>query len=407
MDDDPYVKREQTKTKHEILRRYLLKFALIIGRYWDTLIYIDTFSGPWKNKSTDLSDTSFSIAIEELTNAKAIIKETFKRDVKICFFFVEKDKEAFKKLEAFTASYPNLQIELRNDYLENVYEDIVEFIKSQNNGVPFFFIDPTGWTGFPMKTLQLLLNFKNIDVLINFMSIHLQRFLTHPNKENERSVSELFGDENFLEKIYSKEENISSYATTKREEAAVELYLENLARKCDFPIVSRSLVLQPEKDQVYFNLVYATKNIKGLDVFKDAERLSMTETEKTRVRYVQARKHNPDESYLFGMEEFEPSMTDHYTTLRENYISKSKHDLTILLNSETVISFDKIIIETLKYPLVWKKDVIDWLQTLNKGNNKKIEFLGLKENERTPKILKKHRVKILKHDISFSDMNIT
>ncbi len=41
-----YKGREQTYVKHYILEEYLGRFAHIIGWYWQTIAYVDCFSGP-------------------------------------------------------------------------------------------------------------------------------------------------------------------------------------------------------------------------------------------------------------------------------------------------------------------------------------------------------------------------
>lgn len=42
---DVYEGREQTKTKHRILRRYLSAFAPIIGSWAKDICYVDCFAG--------------------------------------------------------------------------------------------------------------------------------------------------------------------------------------------------------------------------------------------------------------------------------------------------------------------------------------------------------------------------
>ena len=68
--DEIYEGREQTLVKHFILKKYLERFAHIIGYYWDSITYVDCFSGPWQSQSKEYSDTSFAIAIEQLRQAR-------------------------------------------------------------------------------------------------------------------------------------------------------------------------------------------------------------------------------------------------------------------------------------------------------------------------------------------------
>jgi len=69
LDEQNYLGREQTLVKHIILQRYLLRLAVIVGTWADSITYIDCFSGPWESKTTDYSDTSFGIAVQELKKA--------------------------------------------------------------------------------------------------------------------------------------------------------------------------------------------------------------------------------------------------------------------------------------------------------------------------------------------------
>ena len=70
-----YRGREQTLVKHFILRKYLERFARIVGTFADSITYVDCFSGPWNVRSEELKDSSFAIALEELRKAQATLSE--------------------------------------------------------------------------------------------------------------------------------------------------------------------------------------------------------------------------------------------------------------------------------------------------------------------------------------------
>ena len=76
MDDSGqgYVGREQTFVKHYLLKHYFELFTHIVGSRWNSITYIDGFSGPWKTQDSDYKDTSFAIAIQELRNAKTTMR---------------------------------------------------------------------------------------------------------------------------------------------------------------------------------------------------------------------------------------------------------------------------------------------------------------------------------------------
>jgi three-Cys-motif partner protein len=91
--DEDYFGREQSQVKHFILQRYLSAFANIIGSVWSTISYVDCFSGPWESHATDLSDTSFSIALSELRKARGTLRARGKT-LSIRCMFLEKDPGA-------------------------------------------------------------------------------------------------------------------------------------------------------------------------------------------------------------------------------------------------------------------------------------------------------------------------
>jgi hypothetical protein len=59
-----YIGREQTYVKHEILRTYLTRLFMIIGRSESTINYVDCFAGPWEDETEELRSTSIGISID-------------------------------------------------------------------------------------------------------------------------------------------------------------------------------------------------------------------------------------------------------------------------------------------------------------------------------------------------------
>jgi hypothetical protein len=70
----------------------LERFAHIIGSFLPTITYVDCFSGPWKSKAEDLSDTSFAIALRELRKARRTLENRNKSLNIRCFFLEENPK---------------------------------------------------------------------------------------------------------------------------------------------------------------------------------------------------------------------------------------------------------------------------------------------------------------------------
>ena len=168
--DDHYRDRKQSQVKHEILRRYLESFAHIIGFHWPSITYIDGFSGPWNSRSKDFTDTSFSIALNELRRAKEI-----HQSLRIRCVFVEKNAQAYQLLESFCESINDVEIKTFRCEFEQAIPEIVAFIKRDTDTFPFTLIDPTGYSGFAMKRISPLLRLLPGEVLINFMMEFIRR----------------------------------------------------------------------------------------------------------------------------------------------------------------------------------------------------------------------------------------
>jgi three-Cys-motif partner protein len=272
---DLYIGREQTLIKHFILRKYLERFAHIVGSHWDTLTYVDCFSGPWNVRSEKLEDSSFSIALGELRKARDTHAERG-RTLRLRCFFLEKQPTAYAQLDSFAKSIADAEIKTRNATLEESVNEIVAFVQAGGqNSFPFIFIDPSGWTGFGMDTIAPLLRLNPGEVLVNFMTGHIRRFLDSPQDETQESFERLFGSPAFREKI-------QGLAQQDREDAAVAEYTHNAKLTGNFNFACNAIVLHPETDRTHFNLIYLTRNLRGIEVFKEAERKAMEVQEAAR-----------------------------------------------------------------------------------------------------------------------------
>lgn len=79
-DQGLYYRREQSQIKHEVLKKYLERFAHIVGMWAKGLIYVDAFSGPWNSVDPNLSHSSFAIAVNQLRIARSTVAERFHRN---------------------------------------------------------------------------------------------------------------------------------------------------------------------------------------------------------------------------------------------------------------------------------------------------------------------------------------
>src|SRR5712664_1042163 len=289
--DDPYEGREQTLVKHFVLEKYLQRFAMIVGTWNDTINYVDGFSGPWNLKSGDFADSSFATALRVLRGARYALRAKG-RDLRLRCFFIEEDAKSYERLAQFARETTDAEVVTKNSEFIQAIPEIEVFLRAGGqHAFGFTFIDPTGWTGFAMKEIRRLLLHRPGEVLINFMTSYIRRFAQSPEKIRQQEFEDLFGSAEFRDEMVG-------LASKDREDALVRRYVRSVRETGEFPYVCAAVVLHPQKDTAHFHLIYATRDMKGVEVFKEAEKAAMKVLEEARAeaqqRKREARKKQPE-----------------------------------------------------------------------------------------------------------------
>ncbi len=171
-----------TQAKHEILRKYLNAWFPILGNSgFQTVLYIDGFSGPGRYSNGE--DGSPVIAILAAINQRIPIRS------KLHFRFIEKDSERANMLDQIVkeSSLPaNFDAKVFNSTFEKTFYELLNFYTTRQGKLPptFAFIDPFGWTGSPFTAVREILSNPNCEVLFTFMYEEVNRFINHPDQEN-------------------------------------------------------------------------------------------------------------------------------------------------------------------------------------------------------------------------------
>jgi three-Cys-motif partner protein len=350
-ENDLYRGREQSRVKHEILRRYLESFAHVVGFQWPSITYIDGFSGPWNARSEQLSDTSFSIALNELRRARDTHRD-LGRSLNIRCLFVEKDESAYRRLKEFADSVAgDVEVLTIPGEFESAIPEVIRFVKSGKDTFPFTLIDPTGSSGFRMDVIRPLLQLQPGEVLINFILEFIRRYIEQEGLR--KGLRELFGTDEF-------DENLANLSGIDRDDAITEKYCECLGKFCGYPYVLRASVLHPDQDRLYFQLIYATRHIKGVEVFKKAEALAMSSQESYRAQVEEQRKSAGGQRSLLDPDEMPESRF--YVGLRSRYRERAQRDVASCINASRQSEYDHLWIVALSYPMVWESDLREWLR---------------------------------------------
>lgn len=364
-EEELYDRREQTLVKHNILQKYLDRFAHIVGNRWNAITYVDCFSGPWNVQSTDLHDASFYIAVEELLKARAHLKGKLNKDFAIRCFFLERDADAYRQLEEYAKSVPLAEIATRNASLEDSIDDILKFISvRREDAFPFIFVDPTGWTGFGLDLIKPLLQLRPGEALVNFMTGHIVRFAE--DEGQRRNFDRLFGAVDYRRRI-------EGLTGQDREEELVRCYMDAIRETGTFKYVCSAIVLNPLKDRTHFHLIYGTRHLKGVEEFEKAERHAMTKMENTRETARKKHRFERDHQFELGLSG-EPSLGGPYfEELRERYLRIAEGHIWTLLTQKRSMRFRDVWGTACQFPLVWYADVKRWLSNWQKHKQVRLQ----------------------------------
>jgi three-Cys-motif partner protein len=362
-----YKDREQTYLKHLFLERYLETVAYHIGYSHREFVYVDCFSGPWRTEDEELGDTSIRIALDRLNTVRNRLAE-LKKFPTIRAIFVEKSTTAFASLQQVLLEHRG---DVKTVALPGSFEENVPNILSEvGSTFAFFFVDPTGWSGFSMDNLRPILKRESGEVMINFMYDFINRFLGFQSASNEESLDRCFGTRNWR----------PTREAPDRESAAVNLYMEQVRVTCGFPYVTSSRILKPLHDRAYFHLIYATRNPKGMEEFRNVERKVVTAQEG--IRATAQRRHREQRS---GQSEFEFPTDDPSNAFQEEcsqQLQRAEAKITELLRMGPM-RYETLQPLILQLRLVWNSDLNRILMQMRKIEQIRIDGLG--PRERVPK----------------------
>ncbi len=268
---DPYVDREQTKTKHFILKGYLEALAFKVMRSFD-IAYVDGFSGPWKEKTDDFSDSSFMIAISVLKIAQKEIYRHEKKWRNVRCYFSETNPVAYAKLVEAVRPHnkPGFEIKTFFGKFEDAIDEINSFV---GHSFPLVFIDPTGWTGYPLSKIKPLFDREKCEVLINFMYDFVNRFVNSGDPETIASLDPILGGPGWQSRLD---------ATQHRGVAVEKLFRQTLKEVGNFEFVVSTKIDKSTADRPHFFMAYGTKNRAGLKAFREIEFQAQKEHAKNR-----------------------------------------------------------------------------------------------------------------------------
>lgn len=384
-----YEGREQAFIKHVLLQQYLPAWAYKVATRWDSLVFVDCFAGPWGVKGEQFEDSSFGVAVEALSEVLESRRERGDTLFRVKLILVEKTPEGFARLEEYAAAHRRDGFEIEpylGEFTEVIPTIQTSVSKTGRNPFQFYFIDPKGWSDYPMSKLKSLLNHRNCEVLVNLMTGDAIRFLDLP--ELESSYVSLFGRQGVLD-------DLRSVPKKDRNDMLVREYCRSLKQICGFPYVSSAVVLSPKREAVRYFLIYATHHHRGIEVFKGAE----SDAAKRQDTIATARKvlKTGQTSMMSGLFPDEPT-TNVVNELRKRYLGRFRSKVLRLLKESDLkgLSYAEAFCAAMAYPLVERADLLGLLNDLEKEGV--AELILEKDNARVPSCDRNDRIVVRSPD---------
>lgn len=325
-------------------------------------VYVDGFSGPWQANNEDFSDTSFYIATNILKTIREQLAASHRRHRRITCIFVEKHKRKFEQLNEY-AKKESEGDRFKAIPLHGKFEDLIpEIVKLINGRFSLVFLDPKGWSQYPMKKLEPLFAARG-EIVINFMYDLFNRVATSTDTA-QKAQDDLFGGPGSSEEIQAK---INDGWT--REDAILNVYMNRLKKIGQFRHVTSTPILVPDKDRTKYSLIYATRHIVGLKKFREAENKSIPTQKSARTSAKYDRKimrEGMDD--LLGSSSFEGVGNEKLDETIFFYRGIARKLTIKLLRQAKELTYDEILEIIMEIPFMHEPVLKDMLMDLKRSS---------------------------------------
>lgn len=249
-----------TAAKHRLLERYLGGAFRILATF-RRVVFVDGFAGPGRYK--DGSIGSPMVALKTLIDHRGFNSQPMS-STDYHFVFVEKDRGFYGHLQwelSANAPFPkNVHVDLRSGQFEFEMRALLRDLEDQYERAALIaFIDPFGYSGVPFNLIRDLANNQVADVIINFATSSMVQWGEDPSKS--QAMSGLFGTEEWKDCLKP--------GVPDKDRCLLALYERQLL-KAGMKVYGSAFRMVNVNNATQYYLVYAGKDAKGLEVWKDA-----------------------------------------------------------------------------------------------------------------------------------------
>lgn len=265
-DDEEWQYESHMESKHDILAYYLPLWCKIHGASKRNLVYWDGFAGRGDYAEGERGSPLIAMEVSHQCATKRVRKD---KSINLHCIFVEREKENYLYLrDLLTDLYPKddgNNWRVYHDEFADVYASLMEsgddmFSKQYPN---FFFLDPYGIKGLPMKLIRQIMARPMHEVLVNLMAETIKRHRNHPDMEPHLKALFEVDDLSRLREIASEPHS---------EPQIAEYYIERLKDPdgANIKYVVAPFSITPDwRNVVKYLLIFATNHFKGLEVMHD------------------------------------------------------------------------------------------------------------------------------------------
>lgn len=234
---------DHTKVKHKVFSVYLETYIKILGKYHNTINYVDCFGG-----CGSYIDDSNEISFGSPVLASYIAKKFSAKKINVNIYVIDKDYENLKNIEQILQFY---DIDVSIHYFHGDYdENSKNILRYCTNTPTFFFVDPFGYS-LNYDLLKEMMKIPRSEMFLNFMYNGLNRGI--PVDNVAATITKLFGTDEW--------KKIRKLSSKKREKACIDLFKDQLGKFSKY--VQDYRIKFPSKNRTYYYLIFLSNHIKG------------------------------------------------------------------------------------------------------------------------------------------------
>jgi hypothetical protein len=219
------------------------------------------------------------------------------------------------------------------------------------------FIDPTGWTGYPLSKIGSLLQRRKCEVLVNFMYDSINRFALVENEGIAASFDPILGGPGWRDNLDPK---LPPGLAVERQ------FCEALRSAGNFRFVISTKIDKTTAERPHFHIIYGTKSAAGLRTFRETEYAALRQHEQNRAD-VRERKREEISGTADLFAGYQAQARGTIDALVEEQKSLASKKLLETLSEKGPLKFSDVVVELLQTYLLRETNVKDMCVDLAKA----------------------------------------